>query len=641
MKKNVVRIIKIMFCHWGYLVSGLFLMFGFALFSGTSVTLAIPFMDNVFKSSSDVVLYQDLASFIVAIQNAVTQFVATHGSLFQITSKEALEPLFDNLNTVMLHTDKHLLLLIISGALISAIFFKNAFYYGQRVLFANLRGRTIKDIRDLIYKKYLYQSLAFFNENKVGDSLVRMVSDVEIIGNFFVNSIFSLIRELLLIIIFAWIALFLNPKLFLISLVLLPVFSFIIHLLGNKIKKYSKRIQQQSSNMFSNVEEKLNSMRIVKAFSREKYEMGKFHEINTRHFRFWRKSVIYSAFNVPLSELIGVITGVIILIIGGNQVLNENVNFSFGSFIAFMLAIFSMQHPMKVLTQIYTNIKKAMVSLDRIFEIINRKSEITEIENPSNKKTFDDYIDFNNLNFSYEDSIPILRDINLKIKKGEKVALVGSSGSGKTTLINLLTRMYDSGSGEITIDGENIKNFKLENLRTLMGTVTQESVLFSDTIANNIRYGSLKDLSEAEIIKAAEIAYADEFIDKLPEQYNTLLSIKGSNFSGGQKQRLCIARAIVADPPILIFDEATSALDTEAEQKVQKAIEQATKNRTVIVIAHRLSTILSSDKIVVLDNGKIVGMGKHNELIETCDRYKTLYKLQFSDTNSEETINEN
>ncbi len=629
MKKNVVKIIKIMLCHWGYLVSGFIFMAGFAIFSGTSVTLAIPLMDNVFKSSSDVVLYQDLSSFFVAIQNAVTQFIATHGNLFQITDKEALKPLFDNLNTVMLHTDKHLLLWIISGALISTIFFKNAFYYGQRVLFANLRGRTIKDIRDLIYKKYLYQSLAFFNENKVGDSLVRMVSDVEIIGNFFVNSIFSLIRELLLIIIFAWIALFLNPKLFLISLVLLPVFSFIIHLLGSKIKKYSKRIQQQSSNMFSNVEEKLNSMRIVKAFSREKYEMGRFRKINTCHFKFWRKSIIYSAFGVPLSELIGIITGVIILIIGGNQVLNENLNFSFGSFIAFMLAIFSMQHPMKVLTQIYTNIKKAMVSLDRIFEIINRKSEITEIENPSNKKTFDDHIDFNNLNFSYEDSIPILRDINLRIKKGEKVALVGSSGSGKTTLINLLTRMYDSGSGEITIDGENIKNFKLENLRTLMGTVTQESVLFSDTILDNIRYGSRKKLSESKIIKAAKTAYADEFIEKLPQKYNEMLHIKASNLSGGQRQRLCIARAIVDDPPILIFDEATSALDTEAEQKVQKAIEQATKNRTVIVIAHRLSTILSSDKIVVLDNGKIVGMGKHNDLLRTCERYKTLYELQF------------
>ena len=632
MKKDIMRIIKIMLTYWGYLISGLFFMLGFALFSGTSVTLAIPLMDNVFKSSSEVILYKDISSFFVAMQDAIVQFVTTNGNLFQITNKETIEPLLDNLNSVMLHTDSHLLLWIISGAMILLIILKNIFYYGQRVLFANLRGRTIKDIRDLIYKKYLYQSLAFFNENKVGDSLVRMVSDVQIIGNFFVNSLFNSLRELLLIIIFAWIALFLNPRLFLISLILLPIFSLIVHFLGNKIKKYSKRIQQQSSNMFSNVEEKLNSMRIVKAFSREQYEMDRFEEINNKHFKFWRKSRIYHALNVPLSEFNSVITGVIVLIIGGYQVLDPSVNFSFGSFIAFMLAIFSMLHPMKTITTAYANIRKAMVSVGRISEILNRESEITESNTQIRMKTFKKSIEYKNVNFSYNGSEKVLKEINLTINKGERIALVGSSGSGKTTMVNLLERMYDTTSGEILIDNINIKDIKLQDLRTLMGTVTQESILFADTIANNIRYGTLNKTTQEEIAKAAKIAYADEFIDSLPEKYKTVLHTRASNLSGGQRQRLCIARAIVANPPILIFDEATSALDTEAEMKVQKAIEQATKNRTVIVIAHRLSTILSSDKIVVMDDGKIVGMGKHNELIETCDRYKTLYNLQFKDT---------
>jgi len=632
MKKNIIRILKIMLNHWGYLVSGLFFMLGFALFSGTSVSLAIPLMDNVFKSSSDLILYKDASSFFVAMQNAIVQFIASHGSLFQIKSKEALEPLLNNLNTVMIHTDQHLLLWIICGAMVVIIILKNIFFYGQRVLFANLRGRTIKDVRDLIYKKYLYQSLAFFNENKVGDSLVRMVSDVQIIGNFFVNSLFNSLREFLLIIIFAWIALWLNPRLFLISLILLPIFSFVVHLLGNKIKKYSKRIQQQSSNMFSNVEEKLNSMRIVKAFSREQYEMERFEEINNKHFKFWRKSRIYHAFNVPLSELNSVITGVIVLMIGGYQVLDPNVNFSFGSFIAFMLAIFSMLHPMKAITKAYANIRKAMVSVERISEILNRESEITESSSQIEMKTFKRLIEYKNVSFSYNELEKVLKNINLTINKGEKIALIGSSGSGKTTMVNLLERMYDTTSGEILIDNNNIRNINLQDLRTLMGTVTQESILFGDTIANNIGYGSLKDITKNEVIKAAKIAYADEFIDSLPDKYETLLHTRASNLSGGQRQRLCIARAIVADPPILIFDEATSALDTEAEMKVQKGIEQATKNRTVIVIAHRLSTILSSDKIVVMDDGKIVGMGKHSELIETCDRYKTLYKLQFDDS---------
>ncbi|MCK5050843.1 MAG: ABC transporter ATP-binding protein, partial [Candidatus Cloacimonetes bacterium] len=557
MKKNIIRIIKIMLSHWGYLVSGLFFMLGFALFSGTSVTLAIPLMDNVFKSSSDQILYNDVTSFFAAIQNSITQFITTNGSFFQLTNKEALEPLLDNLNTIMLHTDSHLLLWIISGAMISIIILKNIFFYGQRVLFANLRGRTIKDIRDLIYKKYLYQSLAFFNENKVGDSLVRMVSDVQIIGNFFVNSLFNSLREFLLIIIFAWIALWLNPKLFLISLVLLPIFSFVVHLLGNKIKKYSKRIQQQSSNMFSNVEEKLNSMRIVKAFSREQYEMEIFKEINNKHFKFWRKSRIYHAFNIPLSELNSVITGVIVLMIGGYQVLDPNVNFSIGTFFAFMLAIFSMLHPMKAITKAYTNIRKALVSLERISEILNRESEIIESSSQIEKRDFESAIEYKNVSFSYNGSEKVLKDINLTINKGEKIALVGSSGSGKTTMVNLLERMYDTTSGEILIDKNNVRDIKLQDLRTLMGTVTQESILFSDTISNNIGYGSLKDITQNEIIKAAKIAYADEFIDSLPKQYETLLHTRASNLSGGQRQRLCIARSIVADPPILIFDEAT------------------------------------------------------------------------------------
>ena len=629
--KNMKRILKITLQHWNYLISGLFFMVGFAIFSGASITLAIPLMDNVFKKTTNQIIYTNFPAFWNAVTETISAFTSQYGSLLKMSNKDTLQPLLDNLSLILEKTDSHLLLWIIGGSLLSITLLKNFFFFGQRILFANLRGHTIKDIRNLIYRKYLYQSLAFFNKNKVGDSLVRMVSDVDIIGNFLVTSIFESLKNIILIFVFARIAIFINAKLFLISLILFPIFSLILYFLGNKIKKYSKRIQQQSSNMFSNVEEKLNNMRIVKAFSREKFEMNKFREINNLHFKYWRKSVTYSAFNIPLSETIGVTTGVIILIIGGNQVLNPNFNFSFGSFIAFMLAIFSIQHPMKVLTKIYANIKKANVSLDRISEIIDRTSEITEIKNPIEKATFEQIIEFKNVNFSYTPTTKILSNINFTINKGEKIALVGNSGSGKTTLINLLTRMYDVDSGEILIDRENVKNFKLRNLRTLMGTVTQESILFSETIAENIRYGSLSKISDDEIKKVAKIAYADEFIEKLPKNYNSQLSVKGSNFSGGQKQRLCIARAIVGNPPILIFDEATSALDSEAEHKVQKAIEQATKNRTVIVIAHRLSTILSSDKIVVMDNGKIIEIGKHTELLKTCEKYKKLHEMQFKE----------
>ena len=629
--RNIIRIYKIMLRYWGYLLAGLFFMLGYALFSGVSIMLAIPLLDHVFKFEKVTILYSNFSTFFNAIQKITSDFISQYGSLFALFQAQNYKPFLSELKIVLIHTDSIFLLWLISLILIILVILKNAFFYGNKLMFANLRGKTIRTVRNQIFKKYLYQSLAFFSQTKVGDSLVRMVSDVKIVSNFFIRAIFDALQNIILILVYARVAIFLNAKLFLISLILLPIFSIIIGLIGNKIKKYAKRIQIQSSNLFSNVEETLNSMRIVKAFSRENYEFGKFKDINQKHFKFWRKSRIYHFFNVPLSELNGTITGIIVLLIGGRQVLAGNSNFTLGSFITFLLAIFSMLHPMKIITKAYAEIRKALVSLDRVSVILNRESEITESEDQIEKKTFNKRIEFKNVLFSYENHTEVLSDINLEVNKGEKVAIVGGSGTGKTTLVNLLTRMYDATSGEIQIDETPIEKIKLKDLRMLFGTVTQESILFSDTIANNISYGTLEDVPEENIIRSAEIAYADEFIEKFPNKYNEMLHTKGSNLSGGQKQRLCIARAIVGDPPILIFDEATSALDTEAEQKVQRAIEQATKNRTVIVIAHRLSTILSSDKIIVLDKGKIVGIGKHKELLETCERYQTLYKLQFAD----------
>jgi len=617
--------------YWGYLVAGLIFMFGYAIFSGVSIMMAIPLLDNVFKSVKSNIVYTNSSSFLVEIRHLFNEFLSQHGSIFALAEKMNYEPFLAKLKAILSATDPMLLLWMLSISIIIVIILKNIFFYGNKIMFINLRGKTIKDIRNQIFRKYLYQSLAFFNKNRVGDSLVRLNSDANIVSEQFVGSMFNVLRDIFLLLVYARIALFLNVKLFLLSLILFPVFSIVVSIIGKKIKKYSHRIQAQFSNLFSNVEEILNSMKIVKAFAREDYEYKKFTVINRKFFQFWRKAELYHNFSIPLSEITSTLTGVVVLLIGGKQVLSGDSDFSLGSFIAFLLAIFSMLHPLKTITQAYTNIKKALVSLDRISAILNRDSEIKEEPQQIEKTTFDNKIELKNVSFAYENNKKVLSEITFTIAKGEKTAVVGSSGSGKTTLVNLLTRMYDVNSGEILIDGIPNGKFKLHNLRTLFGTVTQESILFSNTVKENIKYGTLKEVSDKEIIQAAQIAYADEFIEKMPHKYDEMLDIKASNLSGGQKQRLCIARAIVGNPPILIFDEATSSLDTESERKVQQAIERATENRTVIVIAHRLSTVLSADKIIVLDKGKIVCTGKHKELLQTCKRYQTLYRIQFAD----------
>ncbi len=627
---NLILLYRMMFRYWPHIIAGLVAMALYALFSGVSITILIPLFDFVFNPNKPEILYHNSKDILAALRGAVSDFGVKTGSLWQIRSLDALAPLWEDLKEIMLVSDSLSLLYLLCMAIVAIIVLKNLAYFANRSFFVVIRGRTIRDMRAHMFRRYLNQSLEFFGKNQVGDAIVRMVNDVEIVSNQFIFAVFNSIRDISTVIVYMYLAVFLNARLFVYSLLVVPLLTFTIGYLGKKIKKYSRRIQSQISAMFSVVEEVLNSIKIVKAFRREEDEFAAFSKINRNHLRQWQKSQIYAALNVPLSELNSAITGVVVVIIGGGMILDPAAGFSLGDFTAFLFAVFSMLHPMKSVTQLYTEIKKATVSLDRIALVLNQESSIKDDENAISKPDFVDSITFEQVDFYYKPGKNVLDKLDLTIKKGSKVAFVGASGGGKTTVTNLINRLYDVKGGRILIDGTDIRQIKLDDLRALFGVVTQDSVLFTKSIRENIAYGSRKALTDVDILRAAQIAHADEFIDSFPDKYDQLLDIKGLNLSGGQRQRLCIARAIVGNPPILIFDEATSALDTESERKVQDAIDEATRNRTVILIAHRLSTILAADKIVVLEAGRIVGIGNNEELLKTCPRYQTLYNLQFS-----------
>ncbi len=602
----------------------------YSLFSGANIAVSKPLLDYVFAPRSIPATYHTASQIITALSDKISAFLHNQNIFSLLGDFSNFKPLTAELEKIMLAADQLALLHLIIVAIIAIIIGKNTFFVGYRFLFINMRGKVMLELRNQVFNKYVRQSLAFFGKSQVGDAIVRIVSDTSILNDKLVLSFVNIIRDVFTIAVCVRIALIFNTRLFLISILVLPVFTIAIGFLGKKLKKYSKRIQTQSVRIFSNIEEVLNNIRIVKAFAKEDLEYTNFRKKSRNFFIFWRRSSLYESFSIPIAELSSGVIGATILIIGGRQVIAHPEVFSFGDFMAFLFAMFSILHPLKEISKAYANIKKAMVSLERVYGILNRDSDIKESLNPVHKTDFSQSIKCKNLSFSYKLGEPVLKNINLTIHKGETVALVGSSGSGKTTFINLISRMYDIDSGDIFIDDTPAKDIYLNDLRGMFGTVTQDSILFSDTVEANIAYGSHRPMTLTQVQKACQIAYADEFIKKLSDGYETILEAKASNLSGGQKQRLCIARAIVDNPPILIFDEATSALDTESEQYVQSAIEQATANRTVILIAHRLSTVLSADKIVVFDAGKIVGAAPHKELISSCPRYKQLYDLQFN-----------
>jgi subfamily B ATP-binding cassette protein MsbA len=517
-------------------------------------------------------------------------------------------------------------LLFICLLSLSLFFFKNLFRYLASYVITFLRTGIVKDLRDKLYQKIVALPIAYFSEKKKGDIIARMTSDVQEVENSILTSIEALVREPLTVLISISIMLYISVELTLFVFILLPVSGFIISSVSKKLKANSAKAQKETGNFLSFIEETLTGLRIIKGFNAESVIAKKFNN-STQSFRKLMTSVFHrQTLASPMSEFLGSATIIAILWYGGSDVLNETSNLDSSKFLGYILLFYTVLNPIKLITTTFYNIQKGEASAERIMTVLNTENSIKDKPNAIIKQGFTDKIEFRNISFKYKDAY-VLKDFSLTIHKGETVALVGQSGSGKSTLANLITRFYDVNKGDVLIDNKNIKDVTKKSLRGLMGIVSQASSLFNDTIAHNIKLGTQAATEEA-ILEAAKIANADEFIQNLPEKYETNIGDSGNTLSGGQKQRLSIARAVLKNPPIMILDEATSALDTESEQLVQIALEKMMQNRTSLVIAHRLSTIQKADKIVVMKKGSIVEQGKHEELLALKGEYFKLVTMQ-------------
>jgi subfamily B ATP-binding cassette protein MsbA len=507
---------------------------------------------------------------------------------------------------------------------------KNIAGYGQAVLMAQVGLRVVRDLRDDLFARLMRQPLSFFHRHRAGELISRATNDVQIANKCVNVSFTNLVRDPIFILMYLGTALVISWRLTLIALTVLPLSLLTIVQIGRRLRRYSHRQQEKLANLTAILQETVTGVRVVKAFAMERYETDRFWRESRRLYCDMFKIARMQSISSPLTEQLSVVVGLSILWYGGRQVLSGSEQLPPDLFILFLVSIFSLVRPIKELSGVNNAIQEGMAAAERIFSVVDAPSESADDAHARDLGSVRGEVVFEHVTFAYDPGEPVLRDINLRVAPGEIVALVGASGAGKSTLVDLIPRFYDPQAGRLLIDGHDAREFTLGSLRRAMGIVTQEVILFNDTVHANIAYG-LVDVPAARIEAAARAANAHEFILQMSRGYDTVIGDRGVKLSGGQRQRLSIARAILRDPPILIFDEATSALDTESELLVQEAIDRLVRNRTTFVIAHRLSTIQSADRIHVLKDGRIVQTGTHAELLAQEGPYRVLHDLQFRD----------
>ena len=520
-----------------------------------------------------------------------------------------------------------LVLLLLGVFLVFMTLLKTACYFGSSAAIIPLRTGIVRDIRTKLYNKVVSLPIGFFSKERKGDIIARMTGDVVEVENSIVTSLDMLIKNPIFIIIYFGTMIYISWELTLFTICVIPALGWIMGTVGRKLKAKSLVAQQKLGETTSQMEETLGGLRIIKAFIAEKKMSARFMRCSNELRAAIMRVTTRQAAAHPMSEFLGTCVIVIVLWFGGTLILGDNSPISAASFIYYLTILYSIINPLKDLSKASYNVPRGLASMERIDAILKAENPITDGEGGKEIDKMNDCIEFRDLTFSYDGERDVLKNINLKIEKGKTVALVGQSGSGKSTMVDLIPRFYDVEKGAITIDGTNIKDLKVKSLRSLIGNVNQEAILFNDTFYNNITFG-VENATMEQVIEAAKIANAHDFIMATEDGYNTNVGDRGCRLSGGQRQRISIARAILKNPPILILDEATSALDTESERLVQEALERLMKTRTTIAIAHRLSTIKNADEICVLRDGEIVERGKHEELLKMDGVYKRLNDMQ-------------
>ena len=580
-----------------------------AVFNVFSFTLLIPILDILFKTGENNKVYEYMEWGTAGFKDvAINNFYYYVSQMIQ-----------DNGPTTAL---------IFLGLFLALMtLFKTSCYFASSAVMIPLRTGVVRDIRIMVYAKVMRLPMGFFSEERKGDIIARMSGDVGEVENSITSSLDMLIKSPIMIILYFITLIATSWKLTLFTVLVLPAMGWLMGKVGRKLKRQSLEAQGKWSDTMSQLEETLGGLRIIKAFIAEDRMINRFTRCSNELRDAVNKVAMRQALAHPMSEFLGTILIVSVLWFGGALILGHNSSLTAPTFIFYMVILYSVINPLKDFAKAGYNIPKGLASMERVDKILKAENNIKEIPNPKPLTGMNDRIEFKDISFSYDGKREVLKHVNLTVSKGKTVALVGQSGSGKSTLVDLLPRYHDVQGGDITIDGTSIKDVRIADLRSLIGNVNQEAILFNDTFFNNIAFG-VENATMEQVIEAAKIANAHDFIMEKPEGYNTNIGDRGGKLSGGQRQRVSIARAILKNPPILILDEATSALDTESERLVQEALERLMKTRTTIAIAHRLSTIKNADEICVLYEGEIVERGRHEELLELDGYYKRLNDMQ-------------